>query len=613
MKYRLIFGKISKIQDSDYFVNSSSFIDSRYSNERKKDANDFKKSLEKTEINGQNFLELFEYGGISTWWFFSQETLFLKLGEIISFISNFDELLSKENITEVKITHDFIWRSIIEQLCKKFKIPVTVSFFEYSKFLSKNFLKNKLHLRQKRLKEMKNNRIKSNIKEFNSHKKIVQNIYNKVVFVSPITYRRKSYNFNSAISENREYLIDDLITIGNIKNTLGISIDYDSNPISDLILKERLESNMEWFPEEIILKSFSKSVMIFLTKYDLLLQTSQFQNLFKFQGIQFWDIIKDTFLQMKFERYLPYWLSLFDSLDNYFLKNKPKSMFVTAEGNANTLAYIFVASKHNVKTIRIQQAMITELNTEFIHDCYISEKNPFGYPIPDYMLVYGSFAKQVLIKNGYPIEKLIEFGNPTYAFMDYLEKTDKQKFYSKYKITDGMKIILFTSTKWQKDVIGEDLDPFVWEELLKHFSQKNEYFIILKPHPGENISKYEEILSNYNCKNAIIIQDGLIELIHISDVVVSNYSSVIIDATCLNKPIVELIWNSIPENPSINYHELGISIPSKIENLKFNIKNILEKQSFTSELSQKRAIFLKEQYGIPISRNERVSKLKNLI
>jgi hypothetical protein len=613
MKYRLIFGKISKIQDSDYFVNSSSFIDSRYSNERKKDANDFKKSLEKTEINGQNFLELFEYGGISTWWFFSQETLFLKLGEIISFISNFDELLSKENITEVKITHDFIWRSIIEQLCKKFKIPVTVSFFEYSKFLSKNFLKNKLHLRQKRLKEMKNNRIKSNIKEFNSHKKIVQNIYNKVVFVSPITYRRKSYNFNSAISENREYLIDDLITIGNIKNTLGISIDYDSNPISDLILKERLESNMEWFPEEIILKSFSKSVMIFLTKYDLLLQTSQFQNLFKFQGIQFWDIIKDTFLQMKFERYLPYWLSLFDSLDNYFLKNKPKSMFVTAEGNANTLAYIFVASKHNVKTIRIQQAMITELNTEFIHDCYISEKNPFGYPIPDYMLVYGSFAKQVLIKNGYPIEKLIEFGNPTYAFMDYLEKTDKQKFYSKYKITDGMKIILFTSTKWQKDVIGEDLDPFVWEELLKHFSQKNEYFIILKPHPGENISKYEEILSNYNCKNAIIIQDGLIELIHISDVVVSNYSSVIIDATCLNKPIVELIWNSIPENPSINYHELGISIPSKIENLKFNIKNILEKQSFTSELSQKRAIFLKEQYGIPISRNEMVSKLKNFI
>ena len=121
MTYKLIFGEYSKIQDSDYFVNSSSFIDSIFSKKRRKDANDFKKSLEKTEINGQNFLELLEYCGISTWWFFSQETLFFKLGEIISFISNFDELLSKENIIEVKITHDFIWKSIIEQICKKFK------------------------------------------------------------------------------------------------------------------------------------------------------------------------------------------------------------------------------------------------------------------------------------------------------------------------------------------------------------------------------------------------------------------------------------------------------------------------------------------------------------
>ena len=266
MAYKLIFGEYSKIQDSDYFVNSSSFIDPLYSKKRRKDANDFKKSLEKTEINGQNFLELFEYDGISTWWFFSQETIFFKLGEIISFISNFDELLSKENIIEVKITHDFIWKPIIEQICKKAKVPVTVSFFKYSKFLSKIFLKNKLHLRQKKLKQMKHNRIKSNIKEFNSHKKNVQNIENKVVFVSPTTYRRKLYNFNSSISESREYLIDDLITIGNIKNTFGISIDYDSHSTPDLILKERLESNMEWFPEEMLLKSFSKSAIIFLTK-----------------------------------------------------------------------------------------------------------------------------------------------------------------------------------------------------------------------------------------------------------------------------------------------------------------------------------------------------------
>lgn len=612
MTYKLIFGEYSKIQDSDYFVNSSSFIDSIYSKKRRKDANDFKKSLEKTEINGQNFLELFEYGGISTWWFFSQETAFFKLGEIISFISNFEELLSKESIIEVKITHDFIWKPIIEQICTKFKIPVTVSFFKYSKFLSKNFLKNKLHLRQKKLKQIKNNRIKSNIKEFNSHKKNVQNIHNKVVFVSPITYRRKLYNFNSGVSESREYLIDDLITIGNIKNPLGISIDYDSS-MSDLILKERLESSMEWFPEEILLKPFSKSAKIFLTKYDLLLQKYQFQNLFKFKGIQFWNVIKDIFLQIKFERYFPYWLLLLDSLDDQFSKNKPKSILLTAETNANTMAYTFAALKHNVKTIRIQQAIITELNGEFIHDCYMSNKNLFGYPIPDYMLVYGSFAKQVLVRNGYPTEKLIEFGNPTYAFLDYLKKIDTKIFYSKYKIPNDRKIILLTTTKWQKDLIGEDLDPLVWEELLQSFSQKNKYFIILKPHPGEKINIYENILSNYNCDNAVIIQDSLVELLYISDVVISNYSSVIIDACCLNKPIIEIIWDKISDNSTLNYHKIGITIPSKIKDLCDNLKKVFDDQSVVNQLIEKRTTFLKEQYGIPIDRNKMAKILKEIL
>jgi len=615
MTYKLIFGEHSKINDSEHFVKPSFFIDSIYSDQRRKDANDFKKLLERMEVDGHNFLELFLYNGISSWWFFSQETFFLKLGEIISFISNFYNLISKQEIVEVHITSNFKWISIIEQVCNQFGIPVTFSRFQYFKFLSKNFLKNhfKFYLKQKKLKYIKNNRIHFNSKQFFLYKKSIPNITNKVIFVSPITYRRKLYNFNSKFSENREYLIDDLIDIGNIKNTCGISIDFPSYPLSVFNLKERIENNLNWFPEEIILKSPTKSMIKFFSKYDSLLNNSQFKNLFRFRGILFWELIEEIFLQMKYEPNLPYWLLLLDSVDDYFSKNKPKSIFFTAETDANTLAYIFAASKHNVKTIRLQQAMITERNMEFIHNNYISEKNPLGYPITDYMLVYGSFTKEILIKNGYPSKKLIEFGNPTYAFLDYIEEIDQKSILDKYNILANQKIILFTSTKWQKDLLGKDLDPMIWDKLLKLYSNKDEYFIILKPHPGEKINTYENILSNYDCDNAIIIQDSLVELLYISDVVVSNYSSVIIDACCLNKPIVEIIWDTISENSTLNYHKIGITIPSKIEHIKFNIENILEKKSSTSEYFQKQIIFLKEQYGIPINRNEMVDKLKNLI
>ena len=616
MTYKLIFGEDSKINNSEHFVKSSFFIDSIYSNERRKTTNDFKKLLEKTEVNGKNFLELFSYKENSLWWFFSQETFFLKLGEIISFISNFYNLISKKEIIEVRIISDFKWKYIIEQICKKFEIPVKFSRFEYSKFLLNNFSKNyfQFYLKQRKLKYLKKHRINFNKTQFSSSGKHIPNITDKVIFISPITYRRKLYNFNSKFSENREYLVDDLIKIGNIKNSCGISIDFSSDPNSIVNLKERIEDNLKWFPEEIILKSSTtKSMKIFFSKYDSLLKNSQFQNLFTFKGILFWKLIQEVFLSMKFEPYLPYWILLLDSVDNYFLKNKPRSIFLTAETNANTLAYIFAASKHNVKTIRIQQAMITEKNMEFIHNNYFSKNNSLGYPIPDYMLVYGSYAKEILIKNGYPSKKLIEFGNPTFAFLDYIEQIDKKSILNKYTISDKQKIILFTSTKWQNDLMGKDFDPMIWDELLKTYSNKDEYFIILKPHPGEKISTYENILSNYNCNNATIIQDSLVELLHISDIVISNYSSVIIDACCLNKPIIEIIWDDISENSTLNYHKIGITIPSKIENLKFNVKNILEKQSITSEYLKKQIIFLKEQYGIPIDRNEMIDKLKNLV
>jgi UDP-N-acetylglucosamine 2-epimerase len=229
------------------------------------------------------------------------------------------------------------------------------------------------------------------------------------------------------------------------------------------------------------------------------------------------------------------------------------------------------------------------------------------------MLVYGSFSKQILIKNGYPVENLIEFGNPTYAFLDCLEKIDKEKFYSKHKIPTDRKIILFTSTKWQKNLMGKDFDPMIWKELLKHFSKNNEFFIILKPHPGENTTVYEKILSDYNYENATIIQDSLINLLYISDVVVSNYSSVIIDAVCLNKPVVELIWDTVSNNPSLNFHKIGITIPTKLENLKFTINSVMEEQSIISQISQKRINFLNEHYGIPIDKSIMINKLKNLI
>ena len=44
-------------------------------------------------------------------------------------------------------------------------------------------------------------------------------------------------------------------------------------------------------------------------------------------------------------------------------------------------------------------------------------------------------------------------------------------------------------------------DEQVWQKLLEKFGSNNEYYLILKPHPDENIDAYKKILSKYNVEN----------------------------------------------------------------------------------------------------------------
>jgi len=128
---------------------------------------------------------------------------------------------------------------------------------------------------------------------------------------------------------------------------------------------------------------------------------------------------------------------------------------------------------------------------------------------------------------------------------------------------------------------GYAYDSDVWKYLLKNFLNNDEFIIILKPHPHENISEYEQILKESFSKNAFIIQDNLHELISISDVIVSNHSTVILDALSMKKPTLELEWFNINENFS-QYTPLVESV--KIENLKDKIYSIIKNYDYDEKL-----------------------------
>ena len=391
------------------------------------------------------------------------------------------------------------------------------------------------------------------------------------------------------------------------QNPIGLSLPYTTDHSFDSIFAERLKDDMIWIPEE-ILSDNSSSIKKFLKKYVTLLNNSEFQNLFSFNEINFWNYVKDMFFQMTFSPYLPYWLSLYCGYSKLFQSQKPKSIFMPSEIDPQNLALILACEQNDIPTIGLQQGWFSHTGPPG----YLQEKklhsHKFPYPFPSKMFVWGSISKNILTKLGWPEHKITVFGHLYYNHLKHITNLLETPPYSKFNLDSSKKIILFTTTEMQSKYLfpGYSYDTKLWEYLLQNFSNLDDFIIILKPHPHEILTEYEQILKSFKPNNFFIIQGNLHELLSISDVVVSNYSTVILDALTMKKPVIELRWPDIDENMS---QFSSLVEPVKIEDLKKKIFKKFENYNFI-EQEWKQTMY--DLFSIPIDESKIDKLLKNI-
>jgi len=114
-----------------------------------------------------------------------------------------------------------------------------------------------------------------------------------------------------------------------------------------------------------------------------------------------------------------------------------------------------------------------------------------------------------------------------------------------------------------------------YEYLLKStaevvFSYDNS-LLMLKPHPRQDISELFELLKPYDKNRYLVSGLHLMQLSHMSDVVISGWSSGILDALAVKKPVIEF-WRFGGRDPLCRkdekgnyttiYRELGLAAPA---------------------------------------------------
>lgn len=234
-----------------------------------------------------------------------------------------------------------------------------------------------------------------------------------------------------------------------------------------------------------------------------------------------------------------------------------------ADGEMFENAMTLVCRKENIPTFSIVPAILS--NLPIFSDWFHSDK----------IFCYGKNDYDLFLKLGYGKNRLIMTGNPKYDnFISFNQNETKNILLKKYELPLDKKIILLAMSEWHSD---DD----IWMSKLIEFSNRNNFFIIIKIHPKYKITskvlskkKIDDIKKK--CRNYHFIITEKIEmayLIGISDLVISDYSTSLMEAILLEKPVI---------NINLDFKERDrdlIELPLVDENISFFVDkyNNLEK------------------------------------
>lgn len=160
---------------------------------------------------------------------------------------------------------------------------------------------------------------------------------------------------------------------------------------------------------------------------------------------------------------------------------------------------------------------------------------------------------------GYNRDKFLNYGLPRIDYLLQQEKAIKEKIYSKYSSLKNKKTILYAPT-FRRNKIDKT------EEILKMIDY-NKYNIIFKSHPLHKININNDKV--YKCS-----EFKAMDLIAVSDIVITDYSAISLEAMILNKKLFLYLFDY---NEYKNKTGLNVNLEKEMSNYTFETKKEFQK------------------------------------
>ena len=305
-----------------------------------------------------------------------------------------------------------------------------------------------------------------------------------------------------------------------------------------------------------------------------------FEKFFTIKTISFWSLFREVFYSLIEKRFLTYYYEIILS-QNLLDKYPFSAILLQNEVGPNEKILLQIGKSKKIPVFLMQHGLIFDTTEAFMMNKY---QGALGLNT-DYQLVWGDVDYQYRKEIGFDPEKIIKIGSP--AHDHFFDKKNSKRDY----------VLLATSGPTTEDIFDLTVESIVKNiETIKGISKivagLNQKLII-KIHPSPDEFDPTELIKSIDPNIQVIKTGDISEIIkNCSLMIVIDFSSVILDAYLLKKPII-----SIPvKNNGYGLPKAFVNNSCMIENLETlenSINNLLKNDN--SELI-KNAIISGQNY-----------------
>ncbi len=260
----------------------------------------------------------------------------------------------------------------------------------------------------------------------------------------------------------------------------------------------------------------------------------EFRKSWLYEGIDLWPLFAAQF-RCYFDNRLEGHLIDVECAKLLLLREHPDLVIYPCEGG--DLAYVFfkLCAGLKIPCIGIQHGTMSYSPLTVHAKEEICRGKPECLPRPTKLLVYGSYYRDFLVKNGhYPADEISIIGNLRYDYFVNAKRMSKSAMIEKYGLDRSRPIVLYAGNILPSQTEYEEMTRAVFRA-----AKELGVFLVVKQHPGETSDAlYHRLANETGLKPFITKNASTLELIAACDLIIGAESTLDYEAMILDKPVI---------------------------------------------------------------------------